>query len=162
MMHDRTFLARLCVDIDGVNMLVIFPRRRGCWESSCIRSSCGNAVVMLLVMLVIFFWGGRCHGTFTFQKCQKMTIGNLPPQMIIVILPPQKIPLAKNRCPEGNGAENAKENSRLVAKKPATKENTSAVIKCFSSTLGAKSWSLRTFVQCWSGIIFWYKRRFRR
>jgi len=51
MMHDRKFLARL-VDIDGVNMLVIFPRRRGCLrESSCIRSSCANAVVML----VIFF-----------------------------------------------------------------------------------------------------------
>ncbi len=74
MMHDRTFLARLCVDIDGVNMLVIFPRRRGCSESSCIRSSCANAVIMLLVMLVKFFWGGRCHGTFTFQKCQKMTM----------------------------------------------------------------------------------------
>ncbi len=26
MMHDRTFLARLCVDIDGVNMLVILLR----------------------------------------------------------------------------------------------------------------------------------------
>ncbi len=62
--------------------------------------------------------------------------GNLPPEKIIVILPPQKIPLAKNRClQEGNGAENTKENSRLVAKKPTTKENTSAVIKCFSSTL---------------------------
>ncbi len=50
-------------------------------------------------------WKVSC-GTFTFQKCQKMTIGNLPPQ---------KIQLAKNRClQEGNGAENTKEKFQAV------------------------------------------------
>jgi hypothetical protein len=110
MMHDRTFLARLCVDIDGVNMLVVFSRRRGCWESSCIRSSCANACCHTCDIFLRWkaswdiqwkvswdiqwkvswdiHWKVSC-GTFTFQKCQKMTIGNLPPQ---------KIPLAENRC----------------------------------------------------------------
>ncbi len=51
MMHDRTFLARLCVDIDGVNMLVVFSRRRDA-ESLLAYDLVAQ---MLVVMLAIFF-----------------------------------------------------------------------------------------------------------